>query len=46
MVGLLTKRDNLEYSYIGFNERIIKYVLGKMVHIEVKLNEMAENRLY
>jgi len=43
---LLTEEDNLEYSNIGLNGRIIQqYVLRKILRVEVKWNEMAVNRL-
>jgi hypothetical protein len=44
---LLTEKDKLEYSYISLNWRIIQqYVLTKILRVEVKWNEMAENRLW
>jgi len=44
---LLIEKDNLEYSYISLYWRILQqYVLTKILRVEVKWNEMAENRLW
>jgi hypothetical protein len=44
---LLTEKDNLEYSYKSLIGKIIQQcVLTKILRVEVKWNEMAENRLW
>jgi len=44
---LLREKYNLEYSYESLNGRIIQqYVLTQILRVEVKWNEMAENRLW